>query len=82
MIVVVLLYIAIAYSWLFLFLKIPNLCKMAGENDGPVAGTAIPAGKREDDGGVWNTAGSREALSPQLSKLGTRRKETNEGRPP
>ena len=38
-----------------------------GENDGPVAGTRHPSWEEEDDGGVWNTAGSQGSASSHNS---------------
>uniref|UniRef100_A0A8C5W5A0 Trinucleotide repeat containing adaptor 6B n=1 Tax=Microcebus murinus TaxID=30608 RepID=A0A8C5W5A0_MICMU len=38
-----------------------------GESDGPVTGTRHPSWEEEDDGGVWNTAGSQGSASSHNS---------------
>lgn len=38
-----------------------------GESDGPVAGTRHPSWEEEEDGGVWNTAGSQGSASSHNS---------------
>ncbi|XP_006865229.1 PREDICTED: trinucleotide repeat-containing gene 6B protein isoform X3 [Chrysochloris asiatica] len=38
-----------------------------GESDGPVTGTRHPSWEEEDDGGVWNTAGSQGSTSSHNS---------------
>ncbi|XP_072512314.1 trinucleotide repeat-containing gene 6B protein isoform X2 [Notamacropus eugenii] len=38
-----------------------------GESDGPVAGTRHPSWEEDDDGGVWNTAGSQGSSSSHNS---------------
>ena len=38
-----------------------------GESDGPVTGTRHPSWEEEEDGGVWNTAGSQGSASSHSS---------------
>lgn len=38
-----------------------------GESDGPVTGTRHPSWEEEEDGGVWNTAGSQGSASSHNS---------------
>lgn len=38
-----------------------------GESDGPVTGARHPSWEEEDDGGVWNTAGSQGSTSSHNS---------------
>lgn len=66
-----LLYVAVAYSpsvFVFVFLKDSKSMQDGwGESDGPVTGTRHPSWEEEDDGGVWNTAGSQGSASSHNS---------------